>query len=181
MAGIDFRLPLSNTSTHKSVNPSLLRIITSNGTQEYDGSTLVEVNVSGSTVAAANALANSVTISISGGAITSSGATFDGANNTTIAVTQLDADYMTKGTLGVKYGGTGKTTWTAGALIYASAATTLGQIAVGNAGEILTQTANGPAWTAINQIAVGAASSYSGGAVGSADRAIYLDSSGIPQ
>lgn len=44
---------------------------------------------------------------------------------------------LTVGTMGVAYGGTGKTSWTANGIIYASASGTLSQLSLGTAGYIL--------------------------------------------
>lgn len=44
---------------------------------------------------------------------------------------------LTVGTMGVAYGGTGKSSWTANGIIYASASGTLSQLALGTAGYIL--------------------------------------------
>lgn len=44
---------------------------------------------------------------------------------------------LTVGTLGVAYGGTGKSSWTANGIIYASASNTLSQLSLGTAGYIL--------------------------------------------
>lgn len=44
---------------------------------------------------------------------------------------------LTVGTMGVAYGGTGKSSWTANAIIYASASGTLSQLSLGTAGYIL--------------------------------------------
>jgi len=38
-----------------------------------------------------------------------------------------------------------------------------------------------PAWETVTNLSAGSAGAYSGGQVGSADRAIYLDSNGVPQ
>lgn len=44
---------------------------------------------------------------------------------------------LTVGTMGVAYGGTGKSSWTANGIIYASASSTLSQLSLGTAGYIL--------------------------------------------
>lgn len=59
------------------------------------------------------------------GALSINGKTFDGSEDVTVD------------TLGVGYGGTGKTSWTAHALVCANTANSLGQIALGNAGQVL--------------------------------------------
>jgi len=155
--GVSFRLPLSGISTHKSINPSILKIITSAGTFNYDGSVAVNIDISDSIVSQASALSGNPTISLSGGAITNTGTVFNGADNITIQVNKLDAGYISLGTLAVERGGTGKTSWTAGGLVYASANTTLSQVAVGNAGQLLQQTNNGPQWVSTSTLEVGSA------------------------
>ena len=50
----NFILPLSGTSTHKSVNPSKLTIQLSTGDVEYDGSSAVTANIVATAVNAAN-------------------------------------------------------------------------------------------------------------------------------
>jgi len=51
-------------------------------------------------------------------------------------------------TVGYANGGTGQSSWTAGDLLYASAANTLGKLAAGTNGHVLTLTAGLPAWAA---------------------------------
>lgn len=54
---------------------------------------------------------------------------------------------LTVGTMGVAYGGTGKSSWTANGIIYASASGTLSQLALGIAGYILQSGgASAPSW-----------------------------------
>lgn len=54
---------------------------------------------------------------------------------------------LTVGTMGVAYGGTGKSSWTANGIIYASASGTLSQLALGTAGYILQSGgASAPSW-----------------------------------
>lgn len=75
------------------------------------------------------------------GALSINGKTFDGSEDVTV------------GTLGVGYGGTGKTSWTAHALVCAATANSLGQIDVGTAGQVLQSngTSADPSWiTATN-------------------------------
>jgi hypothetical protein len=64
-------------------------------------------------------------------------------------------------TIGVGYGGTGLTTYTAGDLIYASGTSTLATIAAGTNGYVLTMSAGVPAWTAS-----GGVSTFSAGTTG---------------
>lgn len=56
------------------------------------------------------------------------------------------------GTLTVGKGGTGKTSWTTGGLIYASAATTLAQVAVGSAGQYLKSDGSKPTWASFGNL-----------------------------
>lgn len=54
---------------------------------------------------------------------------------------------LTVGTMGVAYGGTGKSVWTANGIIYASASGTLSQLSLGTAGYILQSGgASAPSW-----------------------------------
>ena len=62
------------------------------------------------------------------------------------------------GTLGVGNGGTGKSSWTANGIVYASASNALGQIGVGTSGQVLTSKGNAaPAWTNQSALSVGSA------------------------
>lgn len=75
------------------------------------------------------------------GKLSINGKTFNGSTDITV------------GTLGVGYGGTGKTSWTAHALVCANTANSLGQVAVGDAGQVLQSngTSADPSWvTATN-------------------------------
>ena len=54
---------------------------------------------------------------------------------------------LTVGTMGIANGGTGFTTYTAGDLIYASAANTLAQLGKGTTGQVLTVRSNFPTWS----------------------------------
>jgi hypothetical protein len=82
------------------------------------------------------------------------------AANANIAV---DASAITTGTLGVGRGGTGLQSFTAGNLLYATAATTLAGLPIGTAGQVLTVSATGlPAWINSN----GGVQSFSAGTTG---------------
>lgn len=64
---------------------------------------------------------------------------------------------LTVGTMGVAYGGTGKSSWTANGIIYASASGTLSQLALGTAGYILQSGgASAPSW--VNPLTLNVAS-----------------------
>ena len=49
-------------------------------------------------------------------------------------------------TIGINYGGTGRTGWTANALVFASTTNVLGEILPGTPGQILTMTGGAPSW-----------------------------------
>lgn len=73
----------------------------------------------------------------------------------------LAAGTWNASTIGVGYGGTGLTTYTAGDLIYASGTSTLATIAAGTNGYVLTMSAGVPTWTANSNV-----SSFSAGTTG---------------
>jgi len=77
-----------------------------------------------STADTASALSGSPTIGLSG-AITGTATIFDGTEGITIPTSNINLSYVNAGTLGVGYGGTGKTSWTQYAIVYASATDTL--------------------------------------------------------
>jgi len=61
----DFRLPISDTSTHKSVNPnSLLLKTTLNDTVSYDGSNTTTVDLTALTVNQATSLVDTATFNV---------------------------------------------------------------------------------------------------------------------
>lgn len=65
---------------------------------------------------------------------------------------------LTVGTMGVAYGGTGKSSWTANGIIYASASGTLSQLSLGTAGYILQSGGtSAPSW--VNPLTLNVASS----------------------
>ncbi len=78
------------------------------------------------------------------------------------------------GTLSVKNGGTGKTSWAQNRILYASGAGTLGQLAFpGTAGSVLRQDGSGaPYWTAVGDMAgeIGAAKIITGSFTGELHR-----------
>lgn len=68
------------------------------------------------------------------------------------------------GTIGVAYGGTGKTSWTANRLIYASSTSALSELVAGTAGQLLQSNGNSaPSWINQNTIAAGSATRDSDG------------------
>lgn len=94
----DFRLPISDTSTHKSVNPhSLVFTNTSNGTVTYDGSIATTINLSTLIVSQAAKLVGETafTVNLNGAAATM----YDGSQNA--------ANVAISGILGTAHGGTG--------------------------------------------------------------------------
>lgn len=63
-----------------------------------------------------------------------------------------------QGTLGVGNGGTGKASWTANGIVYASSSSALSQMSVGTSGQVLTSKGNAaPAWTNQSALSVGSA------------------------
>ena len=105
-----------------------------------------------------------------------SAASFNGSANVTPGVT---------GTLKPGNGGTGKTSWTANRLIYASAATTLNQVAFPSvAGSVLRQNTSGaPYWTALDSLMPGkvAVKSYTGTGTSGANNPTVLTFSFAPK
>lgn len=69
-------------------------------------------------------------------------------------------DDVNVGTIGIAYGGTGKTSWTANGIVYASASNTLSQLGVGTSGYVLKSNGNAaPSWVAQSSLSVGSATS----------------------
>lgn len=112
----DFRLPISDTSTHKSVNPNpLLLKTTLNDTVSYDGSSTTTVNLAGLIVDKATSLVDTATFNVN-----LSGATatpYDGA--------QTSVNVSISKTLNVNHGGTGLSTIAADSLLLGKDTTTL--------------------------------------------------------
>lgn len=80
------------------------------------------------------------------GTLTINGKAFNGGSNVEV------------GTLGVGYGGTGKSAWTANGLVYASSSAALGQIGSGTSGQVLTSKgAAAPGWTNQSDLTAGKA------------------------
>ena len=127
----------------------------------------------------ADHLASSVTIAISGGA-TGTATSFDGSSNITIPVTAIAVSNYTennvttnvtvKGTLAVNHGGTGKTSWNKGRLIYASTDTTpvLTELANANTTNYILCSGGSdkaPKWVAPTSVSVGEASRITGATI----------------
>ena len=108
------------------------------------------------TAGSANRLTSARTFSITGGA-TAAAQNFDGTTNIALNVTDLDVSKVSAGTLAIAHGGTGKTSWTKYGIVYASAANTLGQLGIGQAGQILMSNGNtaAPTWVAPDDSANG--------------------------
>jgi hypothetical protein len=68
------------------------------------------------------------------------------------AVTGIDAARITSGGLVAERGGTGQSTWAKGDLLYASGATTLSKLAIGDAGEVLTSSGTAPQWAYVTSL-----------------------------
>lgn len=85
--------------------------------------------------------------------LTINGTAWDGSSNTTI------------GTMGVAYGGTGKSSWTANRLLYTSSTSAISEFAAGTSGQILKSMGSNAAPTWVNQstIAAGSATNDSDG------------------
>lgn len=123
----NFRLPLSGTSTHKSVNPSKLIIQLSTGNIEYDGSSEVTANILNSAVSAANVSSTSNSIAY----YTDSVGTFGSKASANGALYATSTNGTLQwGTLPIAQGGTGATS-------AANARTNLGlgTIATANSGD----------------------------------------------
>lgn len=70
------------------------------------------------------------------------------------------------GTLGEGYGGTGKSTYTTGDILYASSSSALSSLGIGSSATILTSTGSIPQWSAPSSVAVGTATNLAGGGAG---------------
>lgn len=96
------------------------------------------LTVTGTLVATADAAKKVVN------ALSINGQSFDGS------------DTVTVGTIGVAYGGTGKTSWTANRIVYASATNTLNQLVAGNSGQLLRSNGSAaPTWIDQSSIVAG--------------------------
>ena len=112
----DFRLPISDTSTHKSVNPnSLLLKTTLNDTVSYDGSNTTTVDLTALTVNQATSLVDTATFNVN----------LSGATATTYNGAQTSVNVSISNTLNVDHGGTGLSTIAADSLLLGNNTTTL--------------------------------------------------------
>lgn len=77
----------------------------------------------------------------------------------------LTAGVWNATTIGVAYGGTNLTTYTAGDLLYASATTTLSKLALGTSGQVLTAGASAPQYVDQSTLSVGSATNATNTAI----------------
>ena len=153
-----------------------LSLPTTTGTLVGTGDTGTVTNTMLAGSIANNKLANSTISGISlgsslntvtfnnGGAGDASGTTYDGSTARTISYNSVGASPLagsssittvgtiTSGTwngstITAGYGGTGLATYTAGDLLYATAATTISKLGIGAANTVLTSTGSAPAWS----------------------------------
>ena len=104
--------------------------------------------------------AGSTSIAIDGNQITSGtvGSSYISGSYTGITgVGTLTAGTWNANTIGVGYGGTGLTSYTAGDLLYASGTTTLSKLAIGAANYVLTSSGSAPQYVAQSTLSVGSA------------------------
>jgi hypothetical protein len=122
------------------------------------------VNAQGQLTAASN-----TSIAINGNQITSGtvGSSYISGSYTGITgVGTLTAGTWNASTIGVGYGGTGLTTYTAGDLLYASGAATISKLGIGTNGYVLTSSGTAPQWSAQSSLSVGTATNLAGGSTG---------------
>lgn len=106
----DFRLPISSTSTHKSVNPNSLTFTNTGvgtGSTSYDGSNTVSIDLSKIAASTADALATSTIFNVN----------LAGATATSYNGSQTTANVSISNQLKVANGGTGLSTITADAIM----------------------------------------------------------------
>ena len=130
---------LGGSTTVTAVNPYALTIGTGLSGSSYNGSGAVTIALASTTVTAgAYGSASSVgTFTVDAqGRLTA-------AASTSIAI---NASQINAGTLGVGYGGTGLSSYTAGDMLYASGSTALSKFAIGSNGQVLRVTTGAPAW-----------------------------------
>lgn len=104
--------------------------------------------------------AGSTSISINGNQITSGtvgSAYISGSYTGITGVGTLTAGTWNASTIGVAYGGTGLTSYTAGDMLYASGSTTLSKLGIGTSTYIMTSSGSAPQWSAPSGITVGTA------------------------
>lgn len=109
----------------------------------------------------ANPLGTVTSVDVSGG---TTGLTSSGGPITTSGTITLAGNLITSN------GGTGLTTYTAGDILYYVGGTTLAQLAIGSANQIMTSSGTTPQWVAPSTVTVGTATNVAGGA---ANRIVY--------
>jgi trimeric autotransporter adhesin len=105
-------------------------------------------------------LATNASIAIDGNQITSGtigSAYLSGSYTGITGVGTLTAGTWNAGTIGVAYGGTNITSYTAGDLLYASGTSTLSKLTIGAANYVLTSSGTSPQYVAQSTLAVGSA------------------------
>jgi hypothetical protein len=105
-------------------------------------------------------LATNASIAINGNQITSGtvgSAYISGSYTGITGVGTLTAGTWNAGTIGVAYGGTNITSYTAGDLLYASGSTTLSKLTLGTANYVLTSSGTAPQYVAQSTLSVGSA------------------------
>jgi hypothetical protein len=115
----------------------------------------IAINAQGQITSASN-----TAIAINGNQITSGtvgSAYITGSYTGITGVGTLTAGTWTATTIGVAYGGTGLTSYTAGDLLYASGSATLSKLTLGTSGYVLTAGASAPAYVAQSTLSVGTA------------------------
>ena len=68
-------------------------------------------------------------------------------------------------TIGVGYGGTGLTTYTAGDTLYASGTSAISKLAIGSANYVMTSSGSAPQWVAQSTLSVGSATNATNTAI----------------
>ncbi|HCO99514.1 MAG TPA: hypothetical protein DIT56_02800, partial [Candidatus Moranbacteria bacterium] len=134
---------------------SLATLTASTGISITDGAGSISIANSGVTSLAGTA--NQVAVSAASGAVTIS---LPQTINTTSDVAFNSLTLSTA--LGAQYGGTGYASYSIGDMLYADTASTLGKIALGSDGQVLTLVAGVPTWssTAIHSVATIAGENY---------------------
>jgi hypothetical protein len=115
----------------------------------------IAINAQGQITSASN-----TAIAISGNQITSGtvgSAYISGSYTGITGVGTLTAGTWNAGTIGVAYGGTDITSYTAGDLLYASGSTTLSKLTLGTANYVLTSSGTAPQYVAQSTLSVGSA------------------------
>jgi hypothetical protein len=128
--------------------------------------TLQDAYDNGATITTAGTTDIAFSLSSGGFTVAGSGAISLGDNNGTFAVDSTALDISTAGILSggtwqgnaitEQYGGTAQTSWSAGDLLYASAANTLNRLSIGGSDNLVLSVSSGlPTWQSISNIATG--------------------------